>query len=99
MNAKVVLVALLSVLAIALYWSPYPLIVGGYVLGGYPWLAPDGQPRSTMIALGVIFSVAFLSATAAMYVLAKKNEELGEEPATPVEQPRGAPSVTQEEEW
>ena len=77
MNAKALLVALISLIAIALYWSPVPLRFGDYILGGYPWLAPEGS-KTGMILLGIVLTAAFLSLTALMfYVASRSGEALG----------------------
>ncbi len=86
MNAKFVVVASLSALAIALYWFPVPLTLGDYVLGGYPWLAPEGAKQG-IIALGVILSAVFLGLTGFMWYLTRKLEENpGEEDAGAAEE-------------
>lgn len=76
MNSRFTLVLVLSLVAIVLYWFPVPLIVGDYILGGYPWIAPEAS-KTSMIILGVILSSAFLGLTGFMWYISKKLEEAG----------------------
>ncbi|MCC6039911.1 MAG: hypothetical protein LM563_00780 [Thermofilum sp.] len=75
MRLKALLVLALSVVAITLYWFPQPLVVGDYVLGGYPWYAPESS-RGAMIAIGVIFTAVFLGLTALMFYISREVEKL-----------------------
>ncbi|MEM0334999.1 MAG: hypothetical protein QXT33_01130 [Thermofilum sp.] len=76
MKAKALLVAALSFAAIALYWSPIPLKLGDYILGGYPWVAPEGS-RIAMMVLGGFLSAIFLGLTALMFYLSSQAEASG----------------------
>uniref|UniRef100_A0A7J3X7D3 Uncharacterized protein n=1 Tax=Thermofilum pendens TaxID=2269 RepID=A0A7J3X7D3_THEPE len=75
MRLKALLVLSLSIVAIALYWFPQPLIVGDYVLGGYPWYAPESS-RGAMIAIGAVLTAVFLVLTALMFYISKEMEKL-----------------------
>lgn len=79
MKAKAFLVALLSLTAITLYWSPVPLQVGDYILGGYPWIAPE-ESRTAMMILGGVFTAIFLGLTVLIFYISSKLEELSENP-------------------
>lgn len=76
MKAKALLVAALSLLAIALYWSPVPLKVGDYIIGGYPWVAPESS-RTAMMVLGGLFTAIFLGLTALMFYISSQLEASG----------------------
>lgn len=67
----------ISIVAILLYWFPQPLVVGDYVIGGYPWLAPEGS-KTAMIAIGVVISAVFLGLVAFMWYLSRRLEELSD---------------------
>ncbi|MGB9709280.1 MAG: hypothetical protein ACP5II_03555 [Infirmifilum sp.] len=94
MNGKFVVVLLMSLIGITLYWFPVPIIIGSYVLGGYPWLAPEPS-KNTMIIIGLAITVTFLALTAIMYYITKKLEEVGPEEAYEEPEERPATSV----EW
>ncbi|MEZ0345754.1 MAG: hypothetical protein ABWK01_04325 [Infirmifilum sp.] len=83
MNSRFMVVAILSLSAIILYWFPVPLKVGDFVLGGYPWLAPESS-RTAMVALGLLLSAVFLGLTGFMWYVSKRLEEMGEEEYTDV---------------
>lgn len=87
MNGRFALVLILSLTAIVLYWFPVPLIVGDYVLGGYPWIAPEAS-KTSMIILGIILSAIFLALTGFMWYISKRLEETGsqEEYESPTEE-------------
>lgn len=85
MRAKALLVAALSLIAIALYWFPIPLQFGEYILGGYPWVAPEGSKQGMLILGGVLTSV-FLGLTALMFYISSKVEESPGNPE-PVREP------------
>uniref|UniRef100_A0A7C4FAN6 Uncharacterized protein n=1 Tax=Thermofilum pendens TaxID=2269 RepID=A0A7C4FAN6_THEPE len=85
MRLKALLVLALSVVAITLYWFPQPLVIGDYVLGGYPWYAPEPS-RGAMIAIGVVFTAVFAVLTAFMFYISRG-----------VENPPGNPEPAREE--
>jgi len=60
----------ISALAIALYWSPVPITVGDYIIGGYPWLAPE-ESRPVMFALGILLALIFLGLSGFMLKAAR----------------------------
>lgn len=78
MRAAPIVVSALSIAAIALYWSPVPIVVGDFILGGYPWVAPK-EAKPAMLALGIVFTTVFLAATALSIYISSKLEGLGEE--------------------
>jgi len=85
MRLKALLVLALSVVAITLYWFPQPLIVGDYVLGGYPWYAPEPS-RGAMIAIGVVFTAVFLGLSAFMFYISREVEKLPGNPESAQEE-------------
>ncbi|PLJ78265.1 hypothetical protein [Infirmifilum sp. SLHALR2] len=78
MNGKFMVVAAISAIAIVLYWSPLPINVGEYIIGGYPWLAPE-ESRPAMMLLGALLAAIFLGLTAFMWFVTKKLEEMQDE--------------------
>jgi|UniRef100_A0A7C3WPM0 hypothetical protein len=79
MRSKALLVFVLSMVAIALYWFPQPLVVGDYVLGGYPWYAPESS-KAAMFAIGVVLTAVFLGLTTFMFYISREVERLPENP-------------------
>lgn len=78
MRVTSIIVFVLSIVAIVLYWSPVPLVMGDIILGGYPWVAPD-EAKPAMFALGTVFTIVFLALSAFSIYISRKLEELGEE--------------------
>ncbi|MEM1509500.1 MAG: hypothetical protein QW291_07570 [Thermofilaceae archaeon] len=58
--SAIIVITLLS-LALILYWVPIKLGSGDemVILGGYPWIAPTEQARSTFISLGLVLTAIF----------------------------------------
>ncbi len=61
MRFSTIIVVALLLLALVLYWVPIRFDSGGetVILGGYPWIAPSEQARSTFLSLGVALTVMF----------------------------------------
>lgn len=61
MRFSAIVVVMLLLLALILYWVPIKLSFGDetMILGGYPWVAPTEQAKSTFISLGVVLTVIF----------------------------------------
>ncbi|MCC6005150.1 MAG: hypothetical protein LM590_12510 [Thermofilum sp.] len=94
MKSRVLIVTLLSVTGILLFWLPLPR-VGDYIVGGYPWNAPE-HARSQVIALGVILTAVFIAAIVAINILSRKIDEMGDEAVFPSHEER---IESAEEEW
>lgn len=63
MRFSTTVVMALLLLALVLYWVPIKFDFGGetVILGGYPWVAPSEQARSTFLSLGVVLTVMFMA--------------------------------------
>jgi len=68
------IVIILSLTAIALYWTPLPSI-GGLILGGYPWIAPD-DAKPIFFGIGIVATVILLLLSGLTFYFSKKIEEL-----------------------
>lgn len=74
-----------TIIAIILYWTPLP-IIGGIIIGGYPWIAPDAA-KPVFIGVGVVATVVLLVLSALTFYFSKRIEELERYSRTSAELP------------
>ncbi len=74
-----------TIIAIILYWTPIPSI-GGVIIGGYPWIAPDSA-RPVFIGVGVVATVVLLVLSALTFYFSKRIEEIEKYSKTSAELP------------
>jgi len=74
---------IITLVAIVLYWTPLPSI-GGVIIGGYPWIAPEAA-KPIFIGIGVVSTIALLILSALTLYFSKKIEEIETFSETPSE--------------
>ena len=78
MRTSAIIVMALSIIAIVLYWSPVPIVLGDMILGGYPWIAPK-EAKTAMLGIGLVITAVFTALSVVTYYISSKLENLEEE--------------------
>ncbi len=79
MRSSAIVVLCLSAIAIALYWTPIVIDLGGsrLVLGGYPWLKGVGEEvRTRFFYIGLAITAFFAAASLIMVYIVRQSEQL-----------------------